>query len=168
MAAPVNPNSNYVPHTTAVADQVDASFAPLYNALDKTKVGLDAASIQDGMLALGLLVQEAWQSVALVGATWTPATLEFRKDPLGVVRMRGVPHSISANIGAGVTLTTLPVGYRPGAQIAIPVSFPQTGASGDFPVIVNTDGTIVTWPTSGQLVATQGPFAFQGAFWAEG
>jgi hypothetical protein len=114
MAAPVNPFPNYVPAALTDGDQIDASFATLYNALDRSKVGLDAASVKDGMLVPALLVIDPWQSVTLGGPTWSPNTLEFYKDSMSIVRIKPKAYVVSGSDVANAVLATLPAGWRPG------------------------------------------------------
>jgi hypothetical protein len=48
MPAPVDPFPDFVPHTLANADSIDARFSALFAALDAARAGLDAASMAPG------------------------------------------------------------------------------------------------------------------------
>lgn len=118
MAAPVDPFPNFVPAALADGDQVDARFAALYTALDRSKPsgGLDAASIKDGILVQGLTVMDAWQSVSLVFG----GSLEFYKDLLSMVHFKPKTFPLPvATYPAGTVLATLPAGFRPGVTSVI-------------------------------------------------
>lgn len=69
--------------------------------------------------------------------------VQFRKDPMGQVELRGLIATASP-AASGQTVFTLPVGYRPTGVGAI--TRPQhSGASGVIPVLVVLSGGAVQW-----------------------
>lgn len=117
------------------ADAVDARFLQLYRYLDKTIVGVDADAILDGIVTRALVeAQPAWSTLALAGTTWTPANLSYFKDSRGIVHIRPEQFTGTANLTAGTTIATFPVGTRPATKLWIPgtrvVSGGQFGSAG--------------------------------------
>lgn len=167
MAAPVDPFPNFVPHAVADADQVDARFLALFNALDKTKVGLDAASIKNGIVVPALTVVDAYQSVAL-GNGLSGFTLEFYKDLMGMVRIKRKPYLPGATtVTAGGTFCTIPSGFRPGilSHGRFEYFIPGTGGSNYGWFSVDTAGVMVAGP--GGSLGAGNHVILQGAWKAE-
>jgi hypothetical protein len=74
----------------------------------------------NGVTAAKIEAQQAWQTVALVnGGTCSPANLSYYKDSLGIVHIRPERFTHSAQWTIGVTIATLPTGYRPGVLSTI-------------------------------------------------
>lgn len=144
MAAPVDPFPNFVPAALADGDQVDARFTTLYNALDRTKVGLDAFSIKNAIVVQGLLSLDAWQSVAFTAGSWSPNSLEFYKDPFGIVRFKPKRYAIT-NPGINTQVALLPAGYRPGVTSYLGVHNGNgTTGWGYYSLSVSTAGVVST------------------------
>jgi hypothetical protein len=116
-------------------------------------------------------IQDPWQTVTLGGGvTWTPTTLAFYKDPLGIVRFRADPHSLSADVLINTTIATLPVGYRPGTTIKCMIignrTVVQMGSLG-----LTTAGVLSTLEgddgSSKGIVSSRGPYSLFGSYKAE-
>jgi hypothetical protein len=124
MAAPVDPGT-FTDHTPALADAVDARFAPLFTTLDGN---VDTDSIADGVATPALLSPISWQSVPIVNGIG--GTLDFFKDHLGFVRLRqkAYTHGGSVTLTPGETVFTLPPGYRPGTTIYLRLNRITVGA----------------------------------------
>lgn len=172
MAAPVDPFPNFVPAALTDGDQVDARFTALFVALDRSKPsgGLDAASIQDGIVVPGLTVVDPWQALTLGGAgPWSPTTLEFYKDLMGIVRIKPKGYAVFSgfSVPSGTVIATLPAGYRPGVTSYIRFLYVQVGgpSSGYGWCSVSTAGVI----TQGSPMSATTTFtlAFAGNFRAE-
>lgn len=103
-----------VAHNTILAADINARFLELYKALDPAQVGIDNSNVVSS-LRLIAATEQAWQTIALAGGpTYSPTTLAYFKDSLGMVHLRGDLITLSvANASAGATLCTLPAGYRP-------------------------------------------------------
>lgn len=57
---------------------------------------------------------QAWQVQAIAGANVTGTNVDYMKDALGFVHMRGDLISTTGAVGDGTAIGTLPAGYRPG------------------------------------------------------
>lgn len=120
MAAPVDPY-DFLIGQLADADLIDARFLVLYNACNAAAVGLDAASIKDGIISrTEVETQPSYSTLALTGATWTPANLSYWKDSLGIVHFRPEKFTATADFANGATFGTMPVGFRPGVKLYFP------------------------------------------------
>jgi hypothetical protein len=72
---PVDPYPDFLPGQAARANEVDARFKKLYDALDKTILGLDATSIKDGVISTALLADGAVTAAKIPDASITNAKL---------------------------------------------------------------------------------------------
>lgn len=151
MPAPVDPGDFIAaPAGTPVgapyladADAVDARFLVLYRALDKTQVGVDAASIKDGIITRALVeAQPSYSTLALTGATWTPANLSYWKDSLGIVHFRPEKFTATADFASGAAFGTMPAGFRPGVKLYFPCNRVFAGAFGSMHFAIDTTGVM--------------------------
>lgn len=134
----------------ADADLYDARFLILYNALNVAVVGLDAASILNGIITAPLIeTQPTWSTVALVGTTWTPANLSYYQDSLGIVHIRPEDLSGTADLADGTTITTLPAGSRPGTKQFFPCNAAAAGGAGSCVLSIDTNGVVKIDGTGG-------------------
>jgi hypothetical protein len=101
----------------------------LYRALDKAAVGLDAASVLDGIVTPALIeAQPGWSTVAFSAGTWSPATLSYRKDSIGRVLIKPLIYTLSgSNLVAPQAVATLPAGSRPGVKSYFVGQIPASG-----------------------------------------
>lgn len=171
MPAPVDPYDFQNLITIIDAKLVNARFKRLFDALDKTKIGLDANSFKDGAFTAVKFTHPAWQTVALGGVVWTPANLSFYKDAMGTVRLRPEGFATNVNLANGTTVATMPVGFRPGTLQYINLwLLRQTPMWGS----VDVDGTVKFVgggpATGGALTPGSAgtPIVFNGAYKAEG
>lgn len=105
----------------------------LDGAVTTTKI-LDA-----NVTAAKIASASAPNSITLTAGSWTSQSVNYFKDQLGFVRIRGQAlASSTGTIAAGSTLLTLPTGFRPLAQVLALLSF----GGGVITVSINTDGTI--------------------------
>lgn len=155
MAAPADPGDfqDAPSLTTPVAapykvdaDLYDARFKRLFDALDKSIVGVDAFSVQDAGITPALIeAQPGWSTVALGGgATWSPSTLSYRKDSIGRVRIQSKIYTLTvANIAAPATLATLPAGVRPGVKLYFIANKPSnTQVTAHSAISIDTNGVV--------------------------
>lgn len=86
--------------------------------------------------------QQAWQTLSLAGGFQTGTTLYYYKDTLGRVVIRSDIHTAGASgVLPGVTVGTLPVGYRPGTTYnGIVFDWEQSPRA--FPITITTGGAI--------------------------
>jgi hypothetical protein len=87
----------------------------------------------DRYLATSLASDPGWQTATLT-SNWTPdsVTPNIRFRLIGAcVQMQGSVecNQFAANGGTGMTITTLPVGYRPVQTVSLPASNPGTHGS---------------------------------------
>lgn len=153
MAAPIDPYADFVNGTIPDVDKFDARMKVLFDALDKTKVGLDANSFKTGAFtAVKFATAQAWQTTALSGLTWTaPALLSYYKDQIGMVRLRNEALPYTGTFPAGTTtIGTMPAGYRPGVKIYGNIAELPGAGGANTPVYlsIDTDGTMQILNTS--------------------
>lgn len=123
-----------------------------------TAVGADIKSLNGKVLASGAVLMDTWHVVGAAGEpafqnSWVNfggiyATLAFRKDPFGKVKLRG---TIKGGVN-GTAVFTLPVGYRPPADIAVPVET-MSGANTAYCSVSAANGQVVI---AGQAGITAG------------
>jgi hypothetical protein len=99
---------------------------------------------------------EAWQPLATVNG-WGPytadpqwATPAFRKDPFGVVHLRGLVTHPAAAATSGMTIAVLPSGYRPANSRLFVVMTGEPDQAGRLNVLA--DGEVV-WVTGGNTTS---------------
>lgn len=105
--------------------------------------------------------QQAWQTAALTG--FLPGeVLSYYKDSLGVTHFKGNLHAVGGSTVAGSsTLAALPAGYRPGANIYMPIFRVDTVQI--TWAMLNTAGALICSPSglaAGSMVSF-GPAAFR-------
>jgi hypothetical protein len=109
------PDSTEEPKVVTALSQLIAAVNDVDSAqiLDATIGTADLAN--NAVTAAKIEAQQAWQTIALGGGpTYSPTTLAYFKDSLGMVHLRGDVITTSvAGASAGATLCTLPAGYRP-------------------------------------------------------
>jgi hypothetical protein len=134
----LQPDSTEEPKVQTALTQLVATI----NALDATNLVANAVTAAKMDLTTLPAAQQAWQTVALGGGgTWTPASLYYFKDSLGMVHLRGDGSSFTGTVGVGATLATLPAGYRPVSNQTFALFRRDTAAL--VTVIVRTDGVII-------------------------
>lgn len=172
MAAPVDPYDFQNLVSIVDAAQVNLRFRRLFDALDKTKVGLDGNSFKDGAFtAAKFVAAEAWQTLALSGGTWNPTTLAYYKDQQGIVRVRSDGILFTGTLSIGATLGTFPAGYRPVAKAYITLCRQGLGGGYLTPgnASVDTDGTLrAEGESSGYGAEAGSRWFFHGSWRGEG
>lgn len=149
MAAPVDPYDFQNLVSIMDAAQVNLRFKRLFDALDKTKIGLDGNSFKDGAFtAAKFLPFPGWSTVGLVnasGLTWTaPALLSYYKDASGLVRLRNEKLAFTGTLALGTwTVGTMPVGTRPGVKTYCNITnYSAGGPNTPIYLTIDTDGTM--------------------------
>jgi len=118
----------------------------------------------------GSVAIEAWHNVGNTGAgepafgtgcsAGSPIP-QFRKDPNGIVRMRGM---INVSGQTNPVIFTLPVGYRPEGDVRLVA--PAAGAT--VPVLINTGGVITVFSPGAWVQIDQLIFPTAGASFPAG
>jgi hypothetical protein len=91
--------------------------------------------------------QQAWQNATMVaGGAITGGPIQYMKDSLGFVHLRG-GMSFGTAVTAGVTLTTLPAGYRPGTNIWLPIVWDSAGTPASGQVVCKIFSSFTTGST---------------------
>lgn len=117
----------------------------IWNATTGVEVGTIVNSTQLDLKANK--AQEAWIAPTLLNG-WVNAGgfgTAYFKDEFGFVHLKGLVSSGSL----GVTVFTLPEGYRPAISTPISSVYRSGGTYGSYSVNINTDGTIFLFGTAG-------------------
>lgn len=85
---------------------------------------VNSKDISDGAIQpIHIAPQQSWQTLTLGGGTWSPTTLAYFKDTIGMVHFRGdIIISPGSTIAATTTLGTLGSDYRPGVITRLDLS----------------------------------------------
>jgi hypothetical protein len=153
MPAPVDPGdfqsapqgTPVAPPYEATAASVNARFAPLYAALTAADTGLDADSILDGTITPGLVAPVTTETVALSGATWSPANLTYYwvPAPFYLVLFKPLRYTASVDFSNGATFGTMPVNRRPDFLSYFACArIPAAGGFGSMGFSIDSDGTM--------------------------
>lgn len=111
-----------------IADVVDCLqkiTAQTNGNLDTTNIAANGVGTTqlaaNAVTAAKIEAQQAWQSITPSGAgvTWSAVDVQYMKDSLGFLHMRGRA-TASTIPTAGSTFLTLPAGFRPVARAAFP------------------------------------------------
>ncbi len=151
--------------TGATQEDKDKVFVEAVNGLRGSAVssldkGLSFTDNFDAQFAdLSVSVPDDWQSVTF-GTDWgqwsnaSYANVGYRKDVNGMVHLRGLADSIDA--GAATAIFTVPVAYRPPAQIYL-----ATHSNGAFAAVTITTAGVVTYATGSRA----NEFSLYGVHW---
>src|SRR6266545_444609 len=74
----------------------------------------------------------SWQQITITPAqgSFSPSTLDYRKDGMGFVHLKGETRTVTTTGTGTSTIGTFPAGYRPG--VTIRTIYARAGATADF------------------------------------
>lgn len=124
-------------YTGAATNNV--SLAADYNGANAGAITLDEVAIYGATITPNRVA--AHYAGATAYGLWQAG--QYSKDPLGIVRLRGVAAKTGALWNYGDTIATLPLGYRPALKEPFTVMAKDLRGTTTIRIVVNPDGTIV-------------------------